>query len=85
MVESAERAGMCCRCVRDGAATKPFMPVKASAAKIAGVIEIPPTAKIIAIDDCPAVRDECVVVENDSPAAMPIVSPMVKTPAEAAE
>jgi hypothetical protein len=41
--------------------------------------------KIIAIDYGPAMRDERVVVEDDSPAAAPIEIPMVKTPAEARE
>jgi hypothetical protein len=52
----------------------------------AATIEVPSVRiKIIAIDDGPAMRDERVVVEDDSPAAVPIEIPMVKTPAEAGE
>src|SRR5437667_9805111 len=65
---------------------KAFMPVRSSAAKTGALINIRSTRmKIIAIDDRPAIRDESVVVENGSPAVMPIESPMVKTPAETAE
>ena len=41
--------------------------------------------KTIVVDDGSAMRDVRVVVENGSPAVMPIESPMLKTPAEAAE
>src|SRR6201998_825325 len=43
------------------------------------------SVKIISIDDGRAVRDVRVVVVDDSPVVVPIVSPVVPTPAEAAE
>ena len=67
------------------------MPAKTSAVRIAGMIEVRPTTmielistriKAIAIDDSSAMRDERVVVEDGSPAVVPIESPVAKTPAE---
>jgi hypothetical protein len=59
---------------------KSSMPAKPSGAMIeVRSIRI----KTIPIDDSPAMRDERVVVEDGSPAVVPIESPVVKTPAEA--
>src|SRR5580704_4440716 len=55
-------------------------------ARSAGSIEVLAVgAKIIAIDDRSAVRDVGIVVVDDSPGAVPVVTPMVPSPAKAAE
>ena len=84
VAEPAERAGMhACHIVRAGGSTKSFMAAKSSAGPR---IEVRwSRMKIIAIDDSPAMRDVRVVVVDDSPVVVPIVSPVVPTPAEAAK
>jgi hypothetical protein len=73
MVEPAEGAGM-----------RSLMTSEATAVNVPGMIEVRSTRmKTIAIDDSPAMRDKRVVVVDYSPAAVPIVSPTVPTPAEA--
>jgi hypothetical protein len=74
MVESTEGAGM----------HSSLMTGKATGMNVPGMIEVRSTRmKIIAVDDSPAMRDERVVVIEDSPAAVPIETPTVPTPAEA--
>ena len=98
VAESTEGAGMrSSLCMRAAALKSSMLPAKIIAVDIAAMtevssmveaatIEVPSVRiKIIAIDDGPAMRDERVVVEDDSPAAAPIEIPMVKTPAEAGE
>jgi hypothetical protein len=74
VVESSEGAGM-----------HSLMTSKATGVNVRAMIEVVHSSrtKIIAVDDRPAMRDERVVVVDDSPAAVPIVSPTVPTPAEA--
>jgi hypothetical protein len=73
MVESTESAGM-----------HSLMTSRATGVNVRAMIEVRSTRmKIIAVDDSPAMRDERVVVVDDSPAAVPIESPTVPTPAEA--
>src|SRR5260370_38000750 len=62
-----------------------LMPVEPTAMKIAGMIEVASIPKIIAIDDGPAIRNVGVVVVYHSPCVVPIVSPVVPAPAEAAK
>ena len=76
MIEPAEGAGM--RGGRSAGVAEALMPSNAAAVKTA-VIET------IAVDDCPAMRDIRVVVILYSPAVVPIESPIVPTPAEAAK
>jgi hypothetical protein len=72
MIESTEGAGM-----------YSLMTRKATGMKVPGMIEVRSTRmKTVAVDDSPAMRDERVVVIEDSPAAVPIESPIVPTPAE---
>ena len=59
------------------------MAVKAPAMSVDSMIVV--RVKVIAIDDSPAVRDVGIVVVDDSPFVVPIVVPMVPTPAEAAK
>jgi hypothetical protein len=75
MIEPTEGAGVrSCLCVR----------AKTSAMRIGGMIEARSRRiRTIAVDDGPAMRNVRVVVEFDSPAVVPIVSPTVPTPAEA--
>src|SRR6267154_3489578 len=61
------------------------MPVKISAMKIAGMIEVASISKVVAIDDGPAIRNVGVVVVDNPTFVVPIVSPMVPAPAEAAK
>ena len=73
MVESTEGPGM-----------HSLMTGKAATVNVRGMIEVRSTrTKVIAIDDSPAMRDERVVVVDDSSAAVPIESPTVPTPPEA--
>jgi hypothetical protein len=78
MVESTEGAGM-----------RSLVTSKATGVNVGSMIEVRSTRmKTIvvddsAIDDSRAMRDERVVVVEDSPAAVPIESPTVPTPAEA--
>jgi hypothetical protein len=82
-IEPAEGAGMHSA---GRVAAKPLMPGKAVATKIAGMIEVRASRiKTIAIDDGTAMRNVSIVIEFDSPAVMPIISPSVPTPAEACE
>jgi hypothetical protein len=85
MTKSAEGSGMySSRNVWRRGAVKALTPVKTSAVKIRAMIEVPSRRiKTIAIDDCPAMRNVRVVVVLDSPVMVPIVSPMMPTPAEA--
>src|SRR6266853_1075125 len=84
VVEPAEGAGMrSLRRMRDVGPTTPPMAVKAPAVSVDSMIVV--RVKVIAIDDSPAVRDVGIVVVDDSPFVVPIVVPMVPTPAEAAE
>src|SRR5437879_2842114 len=87
MAEPAEGAGMrSCRWVRGVGSVKSLVPRTTSAIKIAAMIEVCSTRmKTVAIDDGPAMRDVGVVVVDDSPVVMPIISPVVPTPAEAAK
>jgi membrane-bound ClpP family serine protease len=73
MVEPAEGAGM-----------RSLMTSEATAVNVRGMIEVRSTRmKTIAIDDSPAMRNERVVVVDDSSAAVPVEAPTVPTPAEA--
>jgi hypothetical protein len=74
MIESTEGAGM-----------HSFMTSKATTnVTVCGMIEVRSARmKTIAINDSPAMRDERVVVVENSPTAAPIESPTVPTPAEA--
>ena len=84
MAEPTEGPGMCCRrCVRVVGPTKSLMSVETSAMRIAGILEVASIPKIVAIDYRPAMRNVGVVVVDNSPIVVPIVSPMVPTPAEA--
>ena len=84
MVKPTEAARMCaCHWVRAGGSMKSFMPAKSSAGPM---VEVRSTRmKTVAVDNGPAVRDVRVVVVDDSPVVVPIVSPMVPAPAEAAK
>ena len=84
MIEPAEGPGMGAgQSVRAGRSTKRFMPAETSAGTMS---EVPLTRmKSITVDDRPAMRDVRVVVVDHSPAAVPIVIPMVPTPPEAAK
>lgn len=81
MIEPTEGAGMHARlCV----GAKSLMASKTSPMGIGGMIKVPSCRiKAVAIDDGPAMRDVRIVIEFDSPAVVPIVSPAVPTPAEA--
>lgn len=85
MIESTESAGM--HTPRDTRAVEPTRtPASktAASAKIAATAEAPTIrTKAIAVDDTRATRDKRVVVVDDSPAATPIESPTVPSPAEA--
>jgi hypothetical protein len=60
------------------------MAPKTSAMGIGGMIKVPSRGiKAVAIDDGPAMRNVRIVIEFDSSAVVPIVSPAVPTPAEA--
>ena len=84
VVEPAEGAGMrSLRRMRDVGPMPPPMAVKAPAMSIGSMIVV--RVKVISIDDSPAVRNVGVVVVNDSDVVVPIVIPMVPTPAEAAK
>ena len=80
MAEATERARMHSgRSVRHGGSMSAN-----SSTKITGMIEVRSTRmKTITIDDSRAVGAIRVVVVNDSPAMVPIESPIVPTPAEA--
>ena len=84
VTEPAEGAGMCaCRCVPGSGPLKPSMSADTAAGPIIGVRST--RMKTIAIDDSRAVRDVRVVVVDHSSAVVPIESPIVPTPAEAAK
>jgi hypothetical protein len=62
------------------------MTPKTPATGIGGMIEVPSCRiKAVAIDDGPATRNVRIVIEFDSSAVVPIVSPAVPTPAEASK
>jgi hypothetical protein len=68
----------------EGARMHSFMTSKATGVNVRGMTEVRSTRmKTIAIDDSRAMRDERVVVVEDSPAAVPIESPTRPAPAEA--
>ena len=87
MRETTESAGMHSGlCVRDIRPMKCLMPGKTSAVRIGRMVEVHSTrTKTIAVDDRPAMRNVRVVVVDDSPTAVPIESPIVPSPAEAAK
>src|SRR5205085_4325809 len=84
MTKAAEGAGMDARsCVRRGGSMKCVVSTKTATRPR---IEIRSTRmKAVAVGDGAAVRYVGVVVVDDPPAVAPIVSPVVPTPAEAAE
>ena len=81
MVEATESAGM--RSSRHVRVIEPMSAAKPSATATIEARSVP--MKAISIDDGRAMRDEGVVVVHHSPAAVPIESPTVPTPAEAAK
>ena len=82
VAEPTEGAGVRLRVV---GRTKPLMSVKTSTTKI-GMVEVRSARiKTIAVDNRSAMGDVRVVVVFDSPAVVPIVSPTVPAPAEAAK
>jgi hypothetical protein len=87
MTETAEGAGMhSSRNVWRVAAVKALMASKASPMGIGGMIKVGSSGiKVIAIDDGPTMRNVGVVVVFDSPVVVPIISPVVPTPAESAK
>jgi hypothetical protein len=87
VAEPTEGAGVrYCRCVRVVGRTKPLMSVKTSTMRI-GMIEVRSARiKTIAVDNRSAMGDVRVVVVDDPSAFVtPIISPVIPTPAEAAE
>ena len=86
VIEPAEGSGMCaCLCVR-GVRPVKSLSCPTSALSVGAMIEVRSArTKTVAIDDRPAVRDVGVVVVDDSPVVVPIVSPVVPTPAESAK
>jgi len=63
--------------------SRSFAMKSAGSVKPVGTVKSPGMIEVIAIDENSAVRDVCVVVVNNS-VVMPVVSPVVPTPAKSA-
>jgi hypothetical protein len=64
---------------------KRVVPAEAPAMRIDPAIESGPATEIIPVHNRPAVGDPRIVVVNNPPAVVPVVSPVVPSPPEAAE
>jgi hypothetical protein len=87
MAEPTESTGVRpCLCVRSVGPVKSLLPSKTPVTRTGAMIEVRSIRiKTIAIDDGPAMRHVGVVVVDDPSVVMPIVSPVVPTPAEASK